>query len=75
MEFANVILLNKADLMAKAEDMATLEAVVRRLNPAARVLRTVSSNVGLTEVLGTGQLDLEEASEAAGWVQVKERVC
>ncbi|CAN0076033.1 unnamed protein product [Scytosiphon promiscuus] len=67
-EFANVILLNKADLATPA-DMATLEALVRRLNPAARIVRTVSSDVGLSEVLGTGEFDLDEASQAAGWLQ------
>lgn len=64
-----MILLNKADLVAEA-DLATLEGVVRGLNPAARVVRTVSSDVGLAEVLGTGEFDLDEASQAAGWVQV-----
>lgn len=68
-EFANVILLNKADRMTSGE-MEKLEAVVRHLNPAARVVRTVSSGVGLEEVIGTGAFDLEEASEAAGWLQV-----
>lgn len=72
MEFANVILLNKADL-ASEDDMATLEALVRRLNPAARVTRTVSSDVGLDAVLGTGEFDFEEASQAAGWVQVRRK--
>ncbi|CAB1100734.1 unnamed protein product [Ectocarpus sp. CCAP 1310/34] len=67
-EFANVILLNKSDL-ATEEDMAALEGLVRRLNPTARVERTVSSAVGLTEVLGTGEFDLEEASKAAGWLR------
>ncbi|CAM9257195.1 unnamed protein product, partial [Hapterophycus canaliculatus] len=67
-EFANVVLLNKADL-ATAADIATLEALVRRLNPAARILRTVSSEVGLAEVLGTGAFDLDEATQAAGWIQ------
>eukprot|EP00903_Cladosiphon_okamuranus_P014092 g13098.t1 len=67
-EFANVILLNKADLAAEA-DLVSLEAVVRKLNPAAKVVRTVSSDVGLAEILGTGVFDLDEASQAAGWVQ------
>lgn len=51
--------------------MAALEGLVRRLNPTARVERTVSSAVGLTEVLGTGEFDLEEASKAAGWLRVR----
>ena len=64
-----MILLNKADLAEEA-DLVALEAVVRKLNPAARVVRTVSSGVDLAEVLGTGVFDLDEASQAAGWVQV-----
>lgn len=64
-----MILLNKADLASEA-DLTALEAVVRSLNPAARVVRTVSSDLGLAEVLGTGEFDLDEASQAAGWVQV-----
>lgn len=68
-EFANVILLNKADLVTEA-DLVELESVVRRLNSAARVVRTVSSDVDLAEVLGTGEFDLDEVSQAAGWLQV-----
>lgn len=70
MEFANIILLNKADMAGEAE-MGTLEALVRRLNPVARIVRTISSDVGLADVLGTGTFDLEAASRAAGWVQVR----
>lgn len=69
-EFANVILLNKADLVSSAEDIDTIEEVVRRLNPASRVIRTVSSTVSLAEVMGTGEFNLEETSQAAGWLQV-----
>lgn len=65
-----MILLNKADL-ASEDDMATLETLMRRLNPAARVTRTVSSDVGLDDVLGTGDFDFEKASQAAGWLQVR----
>lgn len=70
MEFANVILLNKAD-QASEDDMATLEALVRKLNPAARVTRTVRSDVSLDDVLGTRAFDLEEALQTAGWLQVR----
>ena len=65
-----MILLNKADLV-EGEEIASLEEVVRRLNPFARVLRTTSSEVALADVLGTGAFDLDEASQAAGWLQVR----
>lgn len=54
-----MILLNKADLIAEKE-LAALEEVVRRMNPAARVLRTISSKVALAEVVGTGAFHLDE---------------
>lgn len=68
MEFANVILLNKVDL-AKKSNVRELEALVQRLNPEARVLRTVASGVRIEDVIGTGAFDLENASQAAGWIK------
>eukprot|EP00904_Undaria_pinnatifida_P000125 jgi/Undpi1/10112/HiC_scaffold_28.g12566.m1 len=54
---------------ASEDGMATLEALVRKLNPAARVTRTVRSDVSLDDVLGTRAFDLEEALQTAGWLQ------
>ncbi|CAM9892126.1 unnamed protein product, partial [Choristocarpus tenellus] len=65
-EFANVILLNKGDLISLA-DMDTLEALVRRLNPNARVMRTTRASLAMDEVVGTGLFDLECTAEAADW--------
>ncbi|MDG4764164.1 GTP-binding protein [Solwaraspora sp. WMMD406] len=66
-EFADVILINKTDLVAPA-DLATVEALVTRLNPKARQLRTVRARVPMAEVLDTGRFDLEAAETAPGWV-------
>lgn len=66
-EFADVVLLNKTDLVP--EDTADrLEATLRRLNPAARVHRTVRGTIDPAELLGTGLFDLEKAEQAPGWV-------
>ncbi len=66
-EFADVILLNKTDLVpGRAADR--LEATLRRLNPAARVHRTVRGAIDPAELLGTGLFDLEKAEQAPGWV-------
>jgi G3E family GTPase len=67
-EFANVILINKTDLV-EPESVDQLESVIRRLNPEARIIRTVQSRVPLEEVLDTGLFDFEEAAEAPGWLQ------
>jgi G3E family GTPase len=65
-EFADVILLNKTDLVG-AEAAARVEAVLRRLNPSARILCTDHGRVPLSDVLGTGLFDPDLAAQAPGW--------
>jgi G3E family GTPase len=65
-EFANVILINKADLVSKAQ-VEELKAIVRKLNPSAKILITDHSKIDLKEILNTGLFDFEEASQSAGW--------
>src|SRR5687768_12827755 len=56
--FADVILLNKTDLVTP-EEIEDVEARIRGINPYARVIRTVKSQVPLSEVLDRGAFDLE----------------
>ncbi|MHA3019111.1 GTP-binding protein [Mycobacterium sp. BMJ-28] len=65
-EFADVILLNKTDLVS-AQQLGAVEAVVRRLNPTARLLHTDHGVVALAEVLGTGRYDPDAAAKMPGW--------
>ncbi len=65
-EFADVILINKTDLVS-AKTVATVEALARRLNPRARIERTERGIVPLATVLDTGLFDPELAAEAPGW--------
>ncbi|PEJ24315.1 cobalamin biosynthesis protein CobW [Peribacillus butanolivorans] len=67
-EFANVILLNKIDLM-KAEEVAELNAVLQKINPDARIIETSHSQVPLKEVMNTQLFDFEKASQGAGWIK------
>ena len=67
-EFANVILLNKTDLIS-AEDLQLIRAVIRKLNPSAKQLETSFSKVELSEILNTGLFDFEESSQGAGWIK------
>ncbi|MDN3203204.1 GTP-binding protein [Algoriphagus sediminis] len=71
-EFANVILLNKVDMVSK-EHAEELEAILQKLNPRAKVIRTEKGNVDLKEILNTGLYDedLESASEA--WMEELEK--
>jgi len=65
-EFADVILLNKTDLVTPAT-LATVETLVRRLNPTAKLIHTDHGVVDLSEVLDTGLFDPILAAEAPGW--------
>ncbi|WP_020186686.1 GTP-binding protein [Methylopila sp. 73B] len=56
--FADVILLNKTDLVTK-DELEEVEARIRGINPYARVIRTVKSAVALDEVLDKGAFDLD----------------
>lgn len=67
-EFADVILINKADLVS-AEELSELRGVLRRLNPEARLVTCQFGQAPLTEVLGTGRFSFERASQAAGWLK------
>lgn len=67
-EFADVLVLNKLDLV-DTESAARLRAALVRLNPAARIVEAEHSRVDLRQVLGTGLFDLERAQQAPGWVR------
>ncbi len=58
--FADVVVLNKTDLVSE-DELRDVEAAVRAINPAARVHRTQRSGVPLAEVLDRGAFDLKRA--------------
>ena len=60
--FADVVLLNKTDLVSPQE-LADVEATVRAINPAAVIYRTKRADVGLDKVLDRGAFDLKRALE------------
>ncbi len=60
--FADVIVLNKTDLVSE-DELRAVEATVRAINPAAKIHRTQRSGVDLAEVLDRGAFDLKRALE------------
>lgn len=66
-EFANVILLNKTDLVAK-DIRLQLHSFLEALNPGARVLSCVESKVDLSNIINTGLFDMDVARQSAGWL-------
>ncbi|WP_211745707.1 GTP-binding protein [Paenibacillus sp. Marseille-Q4541] len=67
-EMCDVLLLNKCDLVDEAE-LSQLEAVLRKLQPGAKLIRTVKGQVDSKAILNTGLFDFERASMAPGWIQ------
>ena len=68
-EFCDVIVLNKADLVTAGE-LAQLRAIMQRLNPRAKVIETHQGRVSLRDVLNTGLFDFEQAAQAPGWLSI-----
>jgi len=67
-EFADVIVVNKADLVS-ADDLRFLMSMLRRLNAKARIVTSEFGRVPLDTVLDTGLFSYEKASQASGWLQ------
>lgn len=70
-EFCDVLILNKCDLVAEAE-LAELEGVLRTLQPRAKFIRTSKGQVDPKEILNTSLFDFDEASKSAGWIKEME---
>ena len=66
-EFCNTLVINKVDLVNE-EQLKKIRAVVKKLQPNARVIETTKANVDIAEILGTHEFDLEKVYASAGWV-------
>lgn len=66
-ETCDVLLLNKCDLVEE-KDLVKLEAVLRKLQPSAKIIRTVNGVVNPKEILNTGLFDFEKTSMSSGWI-------
>ncbi len=67
-EFANVIILNKADLVPE-ETIGLLKAAIHKLNPTAKIIISTFSKVNPQAILNTGLFSFEEAEQSAGWIE------
>ncbi|WP_434384485.1 zinc metallochaperone GTPase ZigA [Melittangium boletus] len=67
-EFANVLVVSKGDLVTP-EDSARLEALLRHLNPDARIHPAHRGHLPLAAILDTRLFDMERAAQAPGWLQ------
>ncbi|MBX3144304.1 MAG: GTP-binding protein [Trueperaceae bacterium] len=67
-EFCDVIVLNKCDLVDE-DGVRAVEARIKALNPGVEIVRAERGVVPLEKVLGTGSFDLEEAANSPAWLK------
>jgi G3E family GTPase len=67
-EFCDVIVVNKADLVTEAE-LGRLLSILHTLNPRAKLELASFGQVELSSVLDTGLFDFEQAAQAPGWLK------
>ena len=67
-EFSNVILISKVDLISR-DELENLTAILQNLNRDAEIIPMVMGVVPLEKILNTQKFDFEKAEQAAGWLQ------
>ena len=67
-EFADVIVVNKVDLV-NLEQLERLKGILGALNPRAKLVFARFGQVPLAEVLDTRRFDLDAAKAAPGWMR------
>jgi G3E family GTPase len=71
-EFCNVIILNKTDLVREPQ-RNRIEAILRKLQPSANIIRTEHGKIDPRDILNTQLFHFQEACRAPGWVQELEK--
>lgn len=72
-EFADVIILNKSDLVSK-KDLKELHAIINALNPTAKIIESSFCRIAPKDILNTGLFEYEKAEQSAGWIQELSKV-
>ena len=67
-EFCNVILISKIDLITR-DERENLTAILKNLNRDAEIIPMMMGVVPLEKILNTQKFDFEKAEQAAGWLQ------
>jgi G3E family GTPase len=67
-EFANIILLSKTDLVSESE-LSRVKAVIKQLNPDAIIYPIRQGDIDLKSILNTHLFDMEKAAQNPGWLK------
>lgn len=68
LEFANVIIINKTDLVT-SDVLKRVKGIVRTFNPSAELLESVNANIDVRNIVNTGKFDYETAKTSPGWLK------
>ncbi|MFB9275510.1 GTP-binding protein [Cohnella cellulosilytica] len=71
-EFCDVLILNKCDMVGE-EELMRLETALRGMQPQAKLIRAIHGKVEPGEILNTHLFDFETASQSAGWIRELEK--
>ena len=67
-EFADVLLLNKTDLVTESQ-LKKVEGVLKALNPVAKIIHSLEARIDPNQILGTGLFDMEKAMRSPAWIR------
>ena len=70
-EFCSTVILNKVDKV-DADQLGRVKAMIRTLQPKARIIEASFGKTAVSDILDTGAYDFEEAVTSAGWAQAFE---
>jgi G3E family GTPase len=68
LEFANVVIVNKVDMVDR-RTLGRVRAYVKTLNPTAKIIEAKYARVDVKEMLNTGRFDFTEAIASPGWLR------
>ena len=67
LEFADLLLINKCDLVSEAQ-LGAIETFLRKVNPTAELVRTEHSKLPPATLLGTARFSMKKAEEHPQWL-------
>ena len=71
-EFCSTIILNKVD-MVNEEQLGRVKAMIRTLQPKAKIIEANYGKVSVGDILNTNLYDFEETAGSAGWAQAYDK--
>lgn len=71
-EFCSTIILNKTD-MVNEEQLDRVKAMIKTLQPKARIIEASYGKVDVSDILNTRCFDFDETAASAGWAQAYDK--